>query len=170
MRRVLVALLGLGLVLGVSSAASAAEVSKPGAILDASPRADERVVGDERDSMASGRGVGYLKAHGDGVAGLEGKGRIDVAGFEKLYVSDVAGDAHVRIEGRIRRTALRDVWVAYVGSGRAHIRGSHVKVVARGHGVSVRARGKGRFVLRGKGRFETNGIKGTWPARGAFSS
>jgi hypothetical protein len=167
----LAALLSLGVVMGGLTAVSADEASDdPDAVLDGQPVGDEAIVGDEHDALAAGRGTGYIVAHGDGVAGLEGKGKLFAAGRGVLYVKDVAGNMRIEIRGFGTQTQLPGGWTKYEGLGQAKIKGSHVKLVLRGPRVNVAARGKGRFVLHGLGRFDVNGLHGSWPARGAYST
>ena len=168
---VLATVLSLGVVLGGPASASADEASDdPDVVLDGAPVGDEEIVGDEHDALAEGRGVGYIVAHGSGVAGLEGKGRMYAEGRGVLYVKDVAGDARIFVRGFGRKIRLPNGWSKYLGVGKASIDGSHVKLVLRGPRVNIAARGKGRFVLNGAGRFDVNGIHGSWPARGSYST
>ena len=171
MKKWLVVLLGgllsLGLVMGGLQSANASTSDDPDSAFN--PQG-EQVVGNENDSMADGRGVGYLIAHGEGWAGVEGKGRVYAEGHGKLFVKDEAGDARTYVRGFGREVHLSNGWSMYQGVGRARIVGSHVKVVLHGDHLTLGARGKGRFVLHGTGRFEVNGIKGSWPARGGYST
>jgi len=167
----LTGLLSLGVVMGGLTTASAETPSgDPDAVLDSQPPSGEPAVGNTDEPLASGRGIGYLVAHGAGAAGLEGIGRVYAEGRGKLFVKDIAGDARTDVRGFGRSTHYRNGWTKYEGAGQARIAGSHVKVVVIGDHLTLGARGKGRFVLRGTGRFDTNGVQGSWPAHGAYST
>ncbi len=112
---------------------------------------------------ASGGGTGSLTASGDGLAGLRGNGTVNISGNGILWIRDRAGDALIQVSGNGRRAELPSGWIRYVGfQGSAEVSGSNITVALSGYDIHLEASGTGKFVLRGNGTYQVNGLSGSW--------
>lgn len=123
-----------------------------------------------QEGTASAIGTGTLTAEGDGIIKLRGSGTVALAGNGVLKILDCGGDAVIDVQGRGLHTTrqLRNcVQHKYVGfDGSATVTGRHVKVVARGIGLTLTASGQGSVLLRGKGSYTIGDQTGRWAERG----
>lgn len=108
-------------------------------------------------------GKGSLTAHGDGIAVLGGKGKVELTGNGILWVRDVAGDAMVEVTGYGEKKEFNDGWVQYAGfHGTAEIKGSRIIVMVAGVDIDLEAKGRGRCRLWGHGTYEMGDRSGEW--------
>ena len=111
----------------------------------------------------SANGVGKLKAQGDGIAILFGKGAVELSGNGTLWVKDIAGNARIEVTGYGVKKEFPDGWVQYSGlRGTASIKGSNIHVVIAGVSIDLDAKGHGGAILWGHGTYELNGRSSTW--------
>jgi hypothetical protein len=123
------------------------------------------------DGEAVVSGPGTLVAKGDGIALLGGRGIVWLRGNGILWVQDVGGDATVRVTGYGSKKEYSDGWVQYAGyHGAALIKGSRIRVVVAGADLHLRAKGRGRALLWGHGRYETGGVSEDWKSTGIGGS
>lgn len=114
-----------------------------------------------------GGGTGTLTAQGDGVAGMRGSGSITISGSGTLYIRDLGGDASIVVTGMGVKSELRNGWVIYAGvHGEAQVSGSQITVVLSGVNIHLQATGSGKFLLRGRGTYETSKGSGVWTDEG----
>jgi len=142
-------------VLRSGGAAFALMLALAGAVLPAAVSAQE----EEITPNAFVRGQGVLTAGGDGLVAV--KGRMDlVASGDRgvVLVKDLAGDGDVDITG-IGGTGTYMGFDVYFGvHGRMHVTGSHVAVIIVGDDVRLHVAGRGWAYLKGRGRYELNGL------------
>ena len=99
-------------------------------------------------------GRGWLKAEGDGIAVLGGRGVVDIEGNGLLWIRDFSGNATIRVTGHGQKEEFPDGWVQYSGfHGTAHLEGTRMVVVLAGTDVELEARGIGRALLWGHGTY-----------------
>lgn len=111
----------------------------------------------------SGGGTGVLTASGNGLAWIRGNGTITISGNGILEIRDYAGDAVIRVSGAGKKTELPSGVIRYIGfNGTASVSGSDVSVALSGYNIRLEARGTGKFILRGNGTYEVNGVHGVW--------
>lgn len=116
---------------------------------------------------AQGEGTGTLTAQGDGLAGLKGNGSITISGSGTLYIRDAAGDASINVTGKGTKRELHNGWMLYAGfDGQAQISGSQITVALSGVNIHLQATGTGKFLLRGRGTYETSKGSGVWTDEG----
>jgi len=119
-------------------------------------------------AAARGSGTGTLTAQGDGIAGLKGNGSVIISGSGTLYIRDAAGDASINVTGKGVKRELRNGWILYAGfDGQAQISGTQITVALSGINIHLQATGTGKFLLRGRGTYETShGKGGVWTDEG----
>jgi len=115
-------------------------------------------------------GRGWLKAEGDGIAVLGGRGVVDIEGNGILWVRDFSGNATIRVTGHGEKEEFPDGWIQYAGfHGTAHLAGTRLVVVLAGSGVELEARGIGRALLWGHGTYsrgnQVDEESGEWSLR-----
>jgi hypothetical protein len=111
----------------------------------------------------SGMGTGTLRAWGDGLAIVRGNGTVVISGNGILWIRDHNGDARIHVTGVGVRQELSGGWIRYVGfNGEAKVTGSRITVALSGYDIKLVAKGTGKFVLRGNGRWETDSASGAW--------
>ena len=114
-----------------------------------------------------GGGTGTLTAQGDGIAGLKGNGSITISGSGTLYIRDTAGDATINVTGKGTKRELRNGWILYAGfDGQAQVSGTQITVALSGINIHLQASGTGKFLLRGRGTYETSHGSGVWTDEG----
>ncbi len=114
----------------------------------------------------SGGGTGTLIASGDGVVWIRGNGVINMSGNGLLEISDYAGDAVIQVSGTGQKVVRPGGQILYIGfQGAAFVSGSDVRVSLSGYNIHLEATGTGKFVLRGNGTYEVNGVPGLWTKR-----
>ncbi|MCP4418286.1 MAG: hypothetical protein GY805_16820 [Chloroflexi bacterium] len=121
---------------------------------------------------ATETGSGWVKAHGNGVAGV--KGNIDIlhiTGNGILYYYDGGQTDIPEVTGVGRRIDLGNGWVKWVGfHGSFHLEDAdHVKVALHGRNIDLYASGTGTIWLRSYGTYtHGNGdgifVHGIWAA------
>ncbi len=112
------------------------------------------------------RGKGWLHAEGSGVARLWMSGQVEITGHGGGTVY-IYGAAEIEAGGNGRRVDLPGGGVVFYGSeGEIHAGGERMFVEIIGRKIDFTARGKGKAVLRGKGRYETEGFSGDWASDG----
>jgi len=117
----------------------------------------------DANTDVSASGVGTLKAQGDGIAILFGKGTVELSGNGILWVKDAAGNARIEVTGYGSKEEFYDGWVQYSGlHGTASIKGTNIRVVIAGVDNDLAARGRGSAILWGHGTYEINGRSGQW--------
>jgi hypothetical protein len=120
---------------------------------------------DDGEALVSGPGT--LVAKGDGIAFLGGRGVVWMRGNGILWVQDAGGDAVIRVTGYGSKKEYPDGWIQYAGyHGVALVKGSRVRVVVAGTDLHLRARGYGRAILWGHGRYEKDGASDDWKSTG----
>ena len=125
------------------------------------------VFAEDTDGSAQVEGTGSITAQGDGIALLYGRGVVELEGNGILWIKDGAGDAIIRVTGTGNKKEFPDGWIQYSGyRGKAYIKGSRIGVVVAGTNIDLDARGRGRCILWGHGRFDVNGRPGEWKATG----
>lgn len=118
---------------------------------------------EEIDVRVEDRGVGTLNAHGDGIALLGGRGKVEIEGNGILWVKDVSGNANIKVEGYGEKKEFADGWIQYSGfRGEAKIEGSRIRVIVAGVDIDLFAEGRGRVMLWGHGTYELNNETGRW--------
>jgi len=121
------------------------------------------VLADDVGADVKVRGVGELTAHGDGIALLGGRGKVEVSGNGTLWIKDVAGDAKIEVSGYGRKKVFPDGWIQYAGlHGTADIKGSNIRIVLAGVNIDLYAKGRGGAILWGHGTYQVNGRPGQW--------
>jgi len=111
----------------------------------------------------SASGIGTLKAQGDGIAILFGKGVVELSGSGTLWVKDAAGNARIEVTGYGAKREFPDGWIQYSGlRGTASIKGSNIRVVIAGVNIDLDAKGRGGAILWGHGTYELNGRSSQW--------
>ncbi len=114
----------------------------------------------------SGGGTGTLIASGDGVAWIRGNGVIHMSGNGLLEIRDFAGNAVIQVTGTGQKVIKPGGRILYIGfQGTALVSGSDVRVSLSGYNIHLEATGTGKFVLRGNGTYEVNGVPGLWTKR-----
>lgn len=125
------------------------------------------VFADDTDDSAQVEGAGSITAQGDGIALLHGRGVVELEGNGILWIRDGAGDATIRVTGTGNKKEFPDGWIQYAGfRGKAYVKGSRVGVIVAGTDIDLDARGRGRCILWGHGRYEVNGLPGEWKTTG----
>jgi len=118
---------------------------------------------DDASADVSSNSVGKLKAQGDGIAILYGKGTIELSGNGTLWVKDSAGNAKIEVTGYGVKKEFPDGWIQYSGlHGTASIKGTNIRVVIAGVNIDLDAKGRGGAILWGHGTYEMNGRSGQW--------
>jgi hypothetical protein len=118
---------------------------------------------DDASTDVNATGIGKLKAQGDGIAILFGKGTVELSGNGILWVKDAAGNARIEVTGYGTKKEFSDGWVQYSGlRGTASIKGSNIRIVIAGVDIDLDARGRGSAILWGHGTYEINGRSGQW--------
>jgi hypothetical protein len=111
---------------------------------------------DDASTDVNATGIGKLKAQGDGIAILFGKGVVELSGNGILWVKDVAGNARIEVTGYGAKKEFSDGWVQYSG---LH---GNASIVIAGVDINLDARGRGSAILWGHGTYEINGRSGQW--------
>lgn len=112
-------------------------------------------------------GRGYLAAGGRGTVHLDMGGKLTLSIRGDVRIVDVAGDAQIFIEGT-ETTGDSTTVVLENFEGTVKVRGSHFHVAAKGR-MRFLARGRGHAHLDGYGWFMTGTKHGRWHGRVAFS-
>ncbi|MBM4446626.1 MAG: hypothetical protein FJ023_04645 [Chloroflexi bacterium] len=118
---------------------------------------------DDASTDVDAKGIGKLKAQGDGIAVLYGKGAVELSGNGTLWVKDSAGNAKIEVTGYGVKKEFPDGWIQYAGlRGTASIKGTNIRVVIAGVSIDLTAKGRGGAILWGHGTYEMNGRSGQW--------
>lgn len=105
-------------------------------------------------------GRGELHAMGNGLAKFDMVGVLVVRGGGVLIVDD---GVRIETEGRGRTTFLEDGRVLYEGYGHAIIASeTRMQVTVAGARIRLHAKGKGRALLKGVGRIQTEDLDHEW--------
>jgi len=109
------------------------------------------------------QGKGKLEAWGDGIAGVHGRGRVNVTGRGVLWIRDAGGNAELTISGSGEKRVFENGWIEYLGfDGDLEMTGSNIIVILSGNNIHLTAVGKGKVILWGQGHYQTNSRSGEW--------
>jgi hypothetical protein len=109
------------------------------------------------------KGKGRLEAWGDGIAGIYGRGRVNVTGRGILWIKDIGGDAEWSISGTGEKRVFENDWIEYLGfHGEFEMTGSHIMVVLSGNNIHLTAAGRGKAILWGEGHYQVGPRTGEW--------
>tara|TARA_Y100000310_G_scaffold169709_1_gene169928 strand:- start:3355 stop:4614 length:1260 start_codon:yes stop_codon:yes gene_type:complete len=112
-------------------------------------------------------GTGQLIASGDGVALVDGNGKVTITGGEgTLKITDFSGDASIDVSGEGNMTSEGDT-DTYTGfDGAATIEGTSIKVELDGINLQLVADGTGSVMMAGDGEFTIGDFSGAWEPAG----
>ena len=127
---------------------------------------------EETDGEGSAEGRGWVWAKGNGVAILDGKGKVQMAIDGDVVIYDYAGDAVVKIgavpedepDGAAAQLQEVDPTTTYTFDnfrGRLYVVGSDFRIEAEGR-MKFRAHGQGVVEVEGEGWWRTLHRRGTW--------